>query len=52
MTLQESQLLHDFLDQLAQVRGVRKDPEAQAMIQKALAQQLDAPYLLVQRAML
>jgi len=52
MTLQESQLLQDFLDQLAQVRGVRKDPEAQAMIQKALAQQPDAPYLLVQRAML
>ena len=52
MTLQESQLLQDFLDQLALVRGVRKDPEAQAMIQKALAQQPDAPYLLVQRAML
>jgi len=51
MTLQESQLLQDFLDQLSQVR-VRKDPEAQAMIQKALAQQPDAPYLLVQRAML
>jgi hypothetical protein len=52
MTLQESQLLQDFLDQLAQVRGVRKDPEAQAMIQTALAQQPDAPYFLVQRAML
>jgi hypothetical protein len=52
MTLQEDQLLHDFLDQLAQVRDVHKDPEAQAMIQKALAQQPDAPYLLVQRAML
>ena len=42
MTLQESQLLQDCLDQLAQIRGVRKDPEAQAMIQKALAQQPDA----------
>ena len=52
MTLQESQLLQDFLDQLAQIRGVRKEPEAQAMIQKALAQQPDAPYFLVQRAML
>jgi hypothetical protein len=52
MTLQESQLLQDFLDQLAHVRGVHKDPEAQAMIQKALAQQRDAPYLLVQRAVL
>ena len=52
MTLQESQLLQEFLDQLAQIRGVRKDPEAQAMIQKALAQQPDAPYFLVQRAML
>jgi uncharacterized protein len=52
MTLQESQLLQDFLDQLAQTRGVRKDPEAEAMIQKALSQQPDAPYFLVQRAML
>jgi uncharacterized protein len=52
MTLQESRLLQDFLDQLAQVRSVHKDPEAQAMIQKALAQQPDAGYLLVQRAML
>ena len=52
MTLQESQLLQDFLDQLAHIRGVHKDPEAQAMIQKALAQQPDAPYFLVQRAML
>jgi uncharacterized protein len=52
MTPQESQLLQDFLDQLAQIRGVRKDPEAQATIEQALAQQPDAPYFLVQRAML
>ena len=52
MTLQENQVLQEFLDQLAQICGVRKDPEAQAMIQKTLAQQPDAAYLLVQRAML
>ena len=52
MTLQERQLLQDFLKQLTQARGIPKDPEAQAMIQAALAQQPDASYLLVQRAML
>jgi hypothetical protein len=52
MTPQEHQLLQDFLNQLTQVRGVPKDPEADALIAKAVAAQPDATYLLVQRAML
>jgi hypothetical protein len=52
MNPQENQVLQDFLDQLAQVRGVAKDPQADALIAKAVAQQPDAAYLLVQRALL
>ncbi|WP_026075659.1 DUF2076 domain-containing protein [Noviherbaspirillum massiliense] len=52
MNAQESQLLQDFLSQLVQVRGVNKDPQADAMIARAMAQQPDAPYLLVQRGIL
>lgn len=52
MSPQDSSLLQDFLNQLVQVRGVPKDPEAEAMIARAVAQQPDAAYLLVQRALL
>jgi hypothetical protein len=52
MTPQESQALQNFLDQLKQVRGIQKDPEAEAAIARAVAQQPDAAYLLVQRALL
>jgi hypothetical protein len=52
MSPQDSQLLQDFLNQLVQARGMPKDPEADAMISKAVDQQPDAPYLLVQRALL
>lgn len=52
MTLQESQILQEFLDQLVQAKGVAKDPQAEALIARAIAQQPDAAYLLVQRAML
>lgn len=52
MTPQESQLLREFLDQLMQVRGVVKDPQADEMINRALARQPDAGYLLVQKALL
>ncbi|MFC5478666.1 DUF2076 domain-containing protein [Massilia suwonensis] len=52
MSPQDSQLLQDFLNQLVQARGLPKDPEAEAMIQKAVAYQPDAAYLLVQRALL
>jgi hypothetical protein len=45
-------MLTDFLSQLIQVRGIQKDAEADAMIQRAVAQQPDAAYLLVQRSLL
>jgi uncharacterized protein len=52
MNAQERSLLQNFLAQLAQVRGVNKDPEANELISQALARQPDAGYLLVQRALL
>jgi uncharacterized protein len=52
MTPQENELLQKFLAQLAQAHVGAKDPEAQAMISRAVAQQPDAAYLLVQRALL
>jgi hypothetical protein len=52
MTPQESRALQDFLDQLTQVRGMQKDPQAEAAIARAVSQQPDAAYLLVQRSML
>jgi hypothetical protein len=45
-------MLNDFLNQLVQAHGIQKDPEADALIQRAVAQQPDAAYLLVQRALL
>ena len=45
MSPQDSQMLHDFLSQLIQARGVQKDPEADAVIQRAVAQQPDAAYV-------
>jgi hypothetical protein len=45
-------MLQDFLDQLVQARGVTKDPQADAMIARAVSRQPDAAYLLVQRALL
>jgi len=52
MSPQETQALQDFLNQLTQVRGIAKDPQADALIARAVAQQPDAAYLLVQRALL
>jgi hypothetical protein len=52
MSPSDTQQLHDFLGQLVQARGIQKDPEADALIQRAVAQQPDAAYLLVQRALL
>ncbi|MEX5746358.1 DUF2076 family protein [Massilia sp. X63] len=52
MSPSDSQKLHDFLAQLVQARGIPKDPEADALIERAVAQQPDAAYLLVQRALL
>jgi len=52
MNPSDEKMLQDFLGQLVQVRGVTKDPEAEALIGRAVAQQPDAAYLLVQRALL
>lgn len=52
MTPQERSVLEGFLAQLAQVRGVNKDPEAERLIARAVEQQPDATYLVVQRALL
>ena len=52
MTPQENELLQKFLAQLAHAHVGVKDSEAQAMIGRAVAQQPDAAYLLVQRALL
>src|SRR5438067_2543513 len=52
MTPQERQSLQDFLGQLAQVRGTVKDPEAATLIAQAAAENPDALYLSVQRAIL
>lgn len=52
MSPQELQALENFLAQLTQARAGVKDPQAEARIAQAVAQQPDAAYLLVQRAML
>lgn len=52
MNPSDQKMLQDFLGQLVQARGVTKDPEADALIARAVAQQPDAAYLLVQRALL
>lgn len=52
MSPSDTQVLHDFLGQLVQARGLKKDPEADALIQRAVEQQPDAAYLLVQRVLL
>jgi len=41
-TTQENELLQKFLAQLAQAHVSARDPEAQAMISRAVAQQPDA----------
>jgi len=52
MNPQEYEALRALLAQLVQIRGVKKDPEADALIQLAVAQQPDATYLLAQRVLL
>ena len=52
MTPQEKELLQGFLIGLTRAHAVTKDAEAQALIARAVAQQPDAAYLLVQRALL
>jgi uncharacterized protein len=52
MSPQERALLQEFLQRLIQIRGIEKDPRADALIAQAVSQQPDAAYLLVQRALL
>jgi uncharacterized protein len=52
MNQQEKEALQSFLDEMRQVRVQNKDWEAEALIMDAVRQQPDAPYLLVQRALL
>ncbi len=52
MNSEERRLLSEFLDQLTQVKGMAKDPDADALIAQAVAKQPDAHYLLVQKALL
>ncbi len=51
MNSQERDALSIFLQQLTQAPVPQKEPEAEAMITKAMAAQPNAGYLLVQRAM-
>lgn len=52
MNSEERRLLSEFLEQLVQVKGVPKDPDAADLIAQAAARQPDAVYLLVQKALL
>jgi len=52
MNSEEQNLLTQFLDQLKSIRGMAKDPEADRLIARAAAEQPDALYLLVQKALL
>ena len=52
MNPEEQRRLTQFLDELGKVRGVPRDPEADALIGAATRQQPDAVYLLVQRCLL
>ena len=51
MNTQERDVLTVFLTQLTQAQVGPKDTEADTLITQALAKQLSAGYLLVQRAM-
>jgi hypothetical protein len=52
MNPQERALLETFLDQLVQIHGIHKVPQADAMIRHAVERQPDAAYLLVQRSLM
>ena len=52
MTPDENRLLEAFLNQLKEIKGHPKDPEADERIKSVSVQQPDALYLLVQRALL
>jgi len=52
MNPNERETLENFLNQLVQVRGTLKIPEAETMIGRAVDRQPDADYLLVQRSLI
>ncbi|WP_174299425.1 DUF2076 domain-containing protein [Caulobacter sp. S45] len=52
MTPDERNLLQRFLSDLEATRGASKDPDADGLINVALRSNPDAPYLLVQHAIL
>jgi len=52
MNPDERALLQRFLQDLVQTRGVAKDPEAESLILEALRSAPDAPYVLVQHAIM
>lgn len=52
MNTEERQLLERFLTRLTEAQVAVKDPEADRLIQEAVARQPDAAYLLVQRTLL
>jgi hypothetical protein len=52
MTPEETRLLDDFLRQLADVPAIAKDRAAAAAIERTFERQPNAPYLVVQRALL
>lgn len=52
MTPDERALLSGFLGDLTKVTGAQKDPEAAGLISQAMNANLDAPYLLVQHAII
>lgn len=52
MNSDERQVLERFLSKLTDIKGVEKNPDADRMIQQAVAHQPDAAYLLIQRNLL
>ncbi|MEW6038733.1 MAG: DUF2076 domain-containing protein [Pseudomonadota bacterium] len=52
MNTEERQVLERFLYRLTDIKGIDKDPEADRLIQDAVARQPDAAYLLIQRNLL
>ena len=51
MNSPECTQLEDFLDQLERIHEIEKLAKARAMFERAVAQQLDATYVLVQRGL-
>ncbi len=52
MNPREQEILENLLNQLVQVRGIKKVPQADAMIRRAVERQPDAVYLLVQKSLI